>query len=144
MVDITGKENSLRYAKAFARIECASQTIDKLKNNLVPKGDVLEAARVAALFGMKKTPELIPDCHPLPIEYGSVSYTILENKVEIYVEAKTYYKTGLEVEAMTGASIAALTMYDMLKPIDKSVVIRDIQLLEKSGGKSGDIRREIS
>jgi len=111
-------------------------TIDALREKRVPKGDVLESARVAALFGVKKTHELIPDCHPMPIEHADVRFDIGQMEVLITMHVRTIYRTGVEVEAMHGASVAALTVYDMLKPIDKGVVIGGIKLLEKKGGKS--------
>ncbi|MFN8437849.1 MAG: bifunctional molybdenum cofactor biosynthesis protein MoaC/MoaB [Cytophagales bacterium] len=137
MVDITEKNHSLRYAKAQAILKVSKQeTIDAIQNKTVPKGDVLEFAKVAGLFAVKKTAELIPDCHPLPIEYTKISYEISGLEILIFVELKTVYKTGVEVEAMHGASVVALTMYDMLKPIDKNIEIGNIKLLEKTGGKS--------
>lgn len=137
MVDITHKNNTLRTAKAKATVQVSQQvTIDLIRENKVPKGDVFEMAKTAGLFGVKKTAELIPDCHPLPIEYTHVDYEISGLEITILMTVKTIYKTGVEVEAMHGASIVALTMYDMLKPVDKGVVIKDIELLEKSGGKS--------
>jgi cyclic pyranopterin phosphate synthase len=102
----------------------------------VPKGDVLESARVAALFGVKKTHELIPDCHPLPIEHAECTFAVGEMDIVVTMRVRTIYRTGVEVEAMHGASVAALTIYDMLKPIDKGVMITGIKLLEKKGGKS--------
>lgn len=137
MVDITEKHTSLRYAKAQAIVKVSKQeTIDAIINKKVPKGDVLEFAKVAGLFGVKKTSELIPDCHPLPIEYTNVTYQIDGLKIYIFVEVKTIYRTGVEVEAMHGASVVALTMYDMLKPIDKGIELQNIKLIEKTGGKS--------
>ena len=94
-------------------------------------------SRAAGLLGIKKTPELLPDCHPLPVESASIKYEMLEESIRILVTVKTIYKTGVEVEAMTGAAIVALNIYDMLKPVDKSVEITNIRLLEKTGGKSG-------
>ncbi len=141
MVDITHKSNSLRKATAEATIQTGSKaTVDAVRNLTVPKGNVLESARVAALFGVKKTAELIPDCHPLPVEYTAVSFELGESTIRILVEVHTVYKTGVEVEAMHGASIAALTIYDMLKPIDKQVEIQNIRLLQKSGGKSNQVK----
>ena len=141
MVDITGKHPTLRYAKATATVQLSNpEALAAIRERRVPKGDIFEMARAAALFGIKKTPELIPDCHPLPIEFAAVSYGQHEMEIHIFVEVKTVYKTGVEVEAMHGASIAALTLYDMLKPLDKGISIRDIRLLEKRGGKS-DIRQ---
>lgn len=137
MVDITHKSSTLRQAIAQAVVKVSKQeTIDALVNKQVPKGDVFEMAKVAGLFGVKKTSEMIPDCHPLPIEYTSIDYTIEGLEVTIEIEVKTIYKTGVEVEAMHGASVVALTMYDMLKPIDKGVEIHSIKLVRKKGGKS--------
>lgn len=137
MVDITHKKPTLRYAKAEAIVKVSKiETIEAIENKTVPKGDVLEAGRIAGLFGVKKTSELIPDCHPLPIEWTQVSYRIEGLQIFICIEVKTVYKTGVEVEAMHGASIIALTLYDMLKPIDKGIEISTIRLLEKRGGKS--------
>ena len=137
MIDITHKSSTYRQAIASARVKASSmETIQAIKNNQVPKGNVLEAARIAALFGVKKTAELIPDCHPMPVEKTSVDYELGDIYIDIKVEVATVYKTGVEVEAMHGASIAALTMYDMLKPIDKGVSIESIQLEKKKGGKS--------
>lgn len=137
MVNITNKQNTLRKAIAAATVLVSSQaTIDAINNKLVPKGDIFSFAKVAALFAVKKTSEIIPDCHPLPVEFADVRFTIDGLSIQIEVEVHTVYKTGVEVEAMHGASVAALTIYDMLKPIDKKIEIRTIQLLEKKGGKS--------
>jgi molybdenum cofactor biosynthesis protein MoaC len=137
MVDITHKSNTLRVAIAQATVRVSQQaTIDAIVNKTVPKGDVFEMAKVAGLFGVKKTSDLIPDCHPLPIEYTNISYEIEGLNIFITIEVKTIYKTGVEVEAMHGASLVALTMYDMLKPIDKGIEINNIKLLKKRGGKS--------
>ncbi|MGM9478997.1 bifunctional molybdenum cofactor biosynthesis protein MoaC/MoaB [Pedobacter sp. GSP4] len=137
MVNITKKSNTLRIAIATATVNVSKQeTIDAIEQRKIPKGDVFEFARAAGLFGVKKTSDVIPDCHPLPIEYTAISYEIIDLSIIITVEVHTVYKTGVEVEAMHGASITALTMYDMLKPIDKGVEISNIRLLKKSGGKS--------
>ena len=137
MVNITKKSNTLRIAIATATVSVSKQeTIEAIEQRKIPKGDVFEFARAAGLLGVKKTSDLIPDCHPLPIEYTSITYEIINLTVVITVEVHTIYKTGVEVEAMHGASITALTMYDMLKPIDKGVEISSIKLLKKSGGKS--------
>ncbi|MCC6252721.1 MAG: bifunctional molybdenum cofactor biosynthesis protein MoaC/MoaB [Bacteroidia bacterium] len=137
MIDITHKNRTLREAVAGA-ILCVSkpETIDAVINNKVPKGNVFEMAKTAGLFAVKKTADMIPDCHPLPVEFTSVSYTLNDLEIHIEVKVKTIYRTGVEVEAMHGASVVALTMYDMLKPIDKGIEIRNIKLLSKSGGKS--------
>ena len=137
MVDITHKINTLRSATAMATVLVSHQdTIDAIVNNLVPKGNVLEMAKTAGLFAVKNTHLSIPDCHPLPIEYTAVAYEIRDLSIDILFTVKTVYKTGVEVEAMHGASIVALTMYDMLKPIDKQIEISTIKLVEKKGGKS--------
>jgi cyclic pyranopterin phosphate synthase len=137
MVDITHKTNTLRIATAQAVVQVSKpETIEAIQNRAVPKGDVFEMAKAAGLLAVKKTPALLPDCHPIPIEYTAVSYRIEDLTIVIELTVKTIYKTGVEVEAMHGASVVALTMYDMLKPIDKGVEIRNIKLLEKKGGKS--------
>ncbi len=137
MVDITEKSSSLRIAIATATVSVSRiETIEAVEQRKVPKGDVFEFARAAGLLGVKKTSDLIPDCHPLPIEFTSITYEIQGLDIIVTVEVHTIYKTGVEVEAMHGASITALTMYDMLKPIDKGIEISSIKLLKKSGGKS--------
>jgi len=137
MVNITHKSSTLRKAIATATVKTSSQeTISAIENRTVPKGDIFEFSRASALFAVKKTSDVIPDCHPLPVEFTSVTYKIEGLSVIISVEVHTIYKTGVEVEAMHGASVAALVMYDMLKPIDKYVEIQNIRLLEKTGGKS--------
>lgn len=137
MVDITHKSNTLREATAQAVVQVSSQdTIDLIANNEVPKGNVFEMAKTAGLLGVKRTPELLPDCHPIPIEYTGIEFNVEGLEITILVTIKTIYKTGVEVEAMHGASVVALTMYDMLKPVDKSIEIGQIKLLNKKGGKS--------
>lgn len=145
MNNITHKVSSLRKAIAMAKVTVSKQeTIDSINNKLVPKGDVFEFSRAAGLLAIKKTSDVIPDCHPLPIEYASISYTVEGLSIIIAVEVHTIYKTGVEVEAMHGASVVALTMYDMLKPIDKSVEISSIKLFNKKGGKSDFRDRPIN
>jgi len=137
MVDITFKTFTLRKAIALATVKASNiLTIEAVKNGTVPKGNVLEFARASALLAIKKTSDVIPDCHPLPVEYAAINYEITDLYINITVEVHTIYKTGVEVEAMHGASVAALVIYDMLKPIDKNVEIANIKLLEKKGGKS--------
>ena len=137
MVDITHKSSTLRTAVAQATLTTSSlETIKAIREHTVPKGNVLEIARAAGLFGVKKTPEMIPDCHILPIEYASVEYELSDMEVTISFTVRTIYKTGVEVEAMHAVSVVALTMYDMLKPIDKGIEINNIKLLKKTGGKS--------
>lgn len=141
MVDITHKQNSLRKAIAEATVSTSSaETTEAIKNKKIPKGDVFEFARVAGLFAVKKTSDVIPDCHPLPVEFTSINYSIEGLDIKIHVEVHTIYKTGVEVEAMHGASVVALTMYDMLKPIDKNIEIKSIKLLSKTGGKSDKLK----
>ena len=137
MVDITSKTYTLRKAIATAIVKVSKQeTIDAIINKQVPKGDVFEMAKAAGLLGVKKTPDLLPDCHPLPIEFTAIRYRIDGLEIHIELEVHTIYKTGVEVEAMHGTSVVALTMYDMLKPIDKGIEISTIRLIEKKGGKS--------
>jgi cyclic pyranopterin phosphate synthase len=137
MVNITHKNNTLRKAIAEAVLSVSSQeTIDAIVNNKVPKGNVFEMSKTAGLFGAKKTSDIIPDCHPLPIEFASIQFEIKDLDVHITSEIHTIYKTGVEVEAMHSVSVVALTMYDMLKPIDKNIEIKNIRLIEKKGGKS--------
>jgi molybdenum cofactor biosynthesis protein MoaC len=148
MVDITSKSNSLRKAIATAIVSVSKQeTIDAIKNRTVPKGDVFEFSRAAGLLAIKKTSDVIPDCHPLPVEYASIKHELDDLNIVITVEVHTIYKTGVEVEAMHGAAITALTIYDMLKPLDKGIEISTIKLEVKKGGKTdfkdqepGDLR----
>lgn len=142
MIDITHKINSHRSAvgRAILKVGSAS-TIRAMIDRKVPKGEVFEFARAAGLLGIKRTWEVIPDCHPLPIEKASIVYEIIDMEVHIFCEVHTIYRTGVEMEALHGASIAALTMFDMLKPLDKEMEIVSVKLLEKKGGKS-DYRDE--
>ncbi len=137
MVNITHKSNTLRQAIAKAIVVVSKkETIEAVTLRKVPKGDVFEFARAACLLAIKKTSDVIPDCHPLPIEFAAITYQTQNFEIHITVEVHTIYKTGVEVEAMHGASVAALTIYDMLKPIDKGVYISTIKLEEKKGGKT--------
>ena len=121
MVDITSKANSLRKAIATAIVSVSKQeTIDAVKNKTVPKGDVFEFSRAAGLLAIKKTSDVIPDCHPLPVEFASIKHELDGLNIIVTVEVQTIYKTGVEVEAMHGAAITALTIYDMLKPLVSS------------------------
>ncbi len=141
MVNITHKNNTLRKAIATAIVKCSSaETIAAVQHKKVPKGDVFEFSRAAGLLAVKKTSDVIPDCHPLPIEYTAITYSIEGLNIIISVEVHTIYKTGVEVEAMHGASVVALTIYDMLKPIDKEIEISTIKLVNKEGGKS-DVKK---
>jgi len=137
MIDITHKYNTLREATARAVVKVGdSKTIKAIQNGLVPKGDVFEMSRATGLLAIKKTSEILPDCHPIPIEYAGFTFEIKGLEIKIMCTVKTIYKTGVEVEAMHGASVVALNMYDMLKPIDKKIEILQIKLESKSGGKS--------
>src|SRR5918993_1225339 len=137
MVNITHKSNSLRQAVATATLTVSkTETIEAIQNKTVPKGDVFEFSRAAGLLAIKKTSDVIPDCHPLPVEFTAITHTLEGLSIIIKVEVHTIYKTGVEVEAMHGAAITALTMYDMLKPIDKGVEIATIRLENKKGGKT--------
>lgn len=137
MVDITHKSSTLRIATAQAIVKVSkSETIEAIKNNTVPKGNVFAMSKAAGLLGVKKTSELLPDCHPMPIEFSGIEYEINGLEITVLFTVKTIYKTGVEVEAMHGASVVALNMYDMLKPIDKGIEIHQLKLLEKKGGKS--------
>ncbi len=137
MVDITNKSYTLRQAIASAIVKVSKQeTIDAIRQKKVPKGDVFEFSRAAGLLAIKKTSDVIPDCHPLPIEYAAITHQIDGLTIIINVEVHTIYKTGVEVEAMHGASITALTMYDMLKPLDKGIEISTIKQENKKGGKT--------
>ncbi|MFN8416334.1 MAG: bifunctional molybdenum cofactor biosynthesis protein MoaC/MoaB [Cytophagaceae bacterium] len=137
MNSIISKVYTLRQAVAEATIQVSKkETIQAIQNGTVPKGNVLDIARAAGLLGIKRTSDLIPDCHPLPVEFAQIRYELKEQSIHIEVEVHTIYKTGVEVEAVMGASITAVTIYDMLKPIDKEVEIQHVRLKEKKGGKT--------
>lgn len=143
MVNITHKNNTLRKAIAQAVVRVSdTKTIEAIAQGKVPKGNVFEMSKTAGLFAAKRTSDMIPDCHPLPIEFTKITFTTNELEILIKVEIHTIYKTGVEVEAMHAASIVALTIYDMLKPIDKGISIEKIRLVEKKGGKT-DYRKTI-
>ena len=142
MIDITHKSNTLRTAIAQAVIKVSKkETIQAIEQNTVQKGNVFAMSKAAGLLGIKRTPDLLPDCHPLPIEFAGIEYEIDGLEIRIICTLKTIYKTGVEVEAMHGASVVALNMYDMLKPIDKGIEINQIKLLKKKGGKSDYVDR---
>ena len=141
MVDITHKSSTLRTAVAQAIVHVGSpDTIKAIEEKKVPKGDVFSMSRAAGLLAVKKTALMLPDCHPLPIEFTQIDYKMEGRDIVIQITVKTHYKTGVEVEAMHAASVVALNMYDMLKPIDKNIELKSIRLLKKTGGKS-DIDR---
>ena len=140
MVDVTAKQATKRSATASAFVELSAAVLAALPAN--PKGNPLEVARFAGIQAAKRTSELIPMCHPLPLTHVDVEAEVVAGGVQIRATVSTTSQTGVEMEALTAASIAALTVYDMTKALDKSIVIRDLQLEQKSGGKSGDYRRQ--
>ena len=142
MVDVSDKACTKRAAEASAFVAMKSRVIEALPSN--PKGDPLEVARLAGIMGAKRTAELIPMCHPLPLAHIDVRTWVCENGVSITSQVTTTAVTGVEMEALVAASIAALTIYDMCKALDKGIEIRDVRLESKSGGKSGDYRRSRS
>lgn len=137
MVDIGNKEITEREAIAEGIISLKSKVIIAIKKKQIPKGDVLAAARLAGILAAKKTPFLIPLCHPIPIEYVEIDFLTEKNRIKIITTARAKAKTGVEMEAFTATAVAALTIYDMCKPVDKDMVISGIRLLKKTGGKSG-------
>ena len=139
MVDVTGKKPTHRRARAHAFVKLSPEIIRKLPDN--PKGNPLEVARIAGISGAKRTSELIPLCHPLMLTSVDVRIDLGDGGAEIHTEVTTTAATGVEMEALTAASVAALTIYDMTKALDKSIEISDVYLLEKTGGKSGSYRR---
>lgn len=139
MVDVSGKTETARTATAFAKIVVGKDVLDRIYAEDMPKGDVLATVRIAAIQATKQCSSLIPLCHPLPLHKVSVDITPLgDDSITIQVVCTTRGKTGVEMEALTGASVGALTLYDMCKALDKGILIESIRLLEKTGGKSGD------
>lgn len=139
MVDVSRKPDTVRTARAHAFVSIAPRVIAKLPEN--PKGNPLEVARIAGIAAAKRTPDLIPLCHPLLLTHADVEARVEADGVRIVSTVSTTGPTGVEMEALTAAAVAALTVYDMTKALDKSIEIRDVFLLEKTGGKSGDYRR---
>lgn len=142
MVDVSAKQESHRTARAHAFVRIAPAVLKKLSSN--PKGNPLEIARIAGIAAAKRTSELIPLCHPLMLTHVDVEVTLEKKGVRIVAAAATTAQTGVEMEALSAAAVAALTVYDMTKALDKSIEIQDLYLLEKTGGKSGDFRRKRS
>ncbi|MEE4359378.1 MAG: cyclic pyranopterin monophosphate synthase MoaC [Desulfococcaceae bacterium] len=145
MVDVSHKNASLRYARAGAGVFMKSETLDRILNQIVRKGNVLETARIAGIMAAKKTAELIPMCHPLNLTHVQIDFFPEKdsNSIRIEAGAKITGQTGVEMEALTAVSVAALTIYDMCKSYDREMRISDICLMEKSGGKSGRYVREV-
>ena len=142
MVDVGGKPQTARSATAQGRIRMAPATLAAVREGSGPKGDVLAAARIAGIMAAKKTGELIPLCHPLALDAVSVDFAFEGDGIRATARASLTGRTGVEMEAMTAAAIALLTIYDMAKALDKGMVVEEVRLLEKTGGKSGDWRAE--
>jgi len=140
MVDVSGKEVTKRTARAHAFVKVSKKVLEELPRN--PKGDPLDVARIAGMLAAKRTSELIPMCHPLPLTHVAVEVKVEKKGIRVVAEASTSAQTGVEMEALTAASLAALTVYDMTKALDKGIEIQDVYLLSKSGGKSGDWKRK--
>jgi cyclic pyranopterin monophosphate synthase len=141
MVDVGDKEVTDRRAVARAKVRMAPETIEALRRGDAPKGDVVGTARIAGIQAAKRTAELIPLCHPVPLSFVDVSAEWVERDVVLTAEARTRAETGVEMEAMTAAAVAALTVYDMVKGLERGVEVTEVVLLEKAGGRSGSWRR---
>jgi cyclic pyranopterin phosphate synthase len=137
MVDVTEKSETVRAARAEAFVEMSPATVSLLRDHALPKGNPLEVARIAGIQAGKKTPDLIPLCHPLPLTHLDVSIEVIDTGARIEAVARTKAETGVEMEAMTAVSVAALALYDMCKAVEKGISIGPVRLLEKTGGKSG-------
>lgn len=141
MVDTSEKATTTRHAVASARVLMSPETIAALREHRTPKGDPLEAARLAGIMAAKRTAELIPLCHPLPLTHVDVKATIEDYGVHLESSVSTNAQTGVEMEALVAGSVAALTIYDMCKALDKGIVVSEVRLESKTGGKSGDYKR---
>lgn len=141
MVDTSEKATTTRHAAASARVLMSRETVTAVQEHRTPKGDPLEAARLAGIMAAKRTAELIPLCHPLPLTHVDVQATVEDYGVYLESTVSTNAQTGVEMEALTAVSVAALTIYDMCKALDKGIVISDVRLERKTGGKSGDYVR---
>ena len=141
MVDVSDKDVTARTATATGRVLVAARVVELLRGEGVPKGDALAVARLAGIMGAKQTPSLIPLCHPLAISGVTVDLTVTDESVDITATVKTTDRTGVEMEALTAVSVAALTVVDMVKAVDKTAVITDVRVESKSGGRSGDWSR---
>jgi cyclic pyranopterin monophosphate synthase len=141
MVDVGDKPVTTRAASASGFVRMSGATVEAIRAHRTPKGDPLEAARLAGVMAAKRTSDLIPLCHPLPLSHADVQLEVRDDGIAIVATARTDAKTGVEMEALTAVSVAALTIYDMCKAIDKAMVITDIRLESKSGGRSGDYKR---
>jgi len=141
MVDVSGKDVTSRTASASGRVLVSARVVELLRGDGVPKGDALAVARIAGIMGAKRTPELIPLCHPLAISGVEVDLEVLDDAVSIRATVRTTDRTGVEMEALTAVSVAALTVIDMVKAVDKAAVVTDVRVEAKSGGRSGDWTR---
>ncbi|KOT63764.1 MULTISPECIES: cyclic pyranopterin monophosphate synthase MoaC [Streptomyces] len=141
MVDVSGKDVTARTARASGRVVVAPRVIELLRGEGVPKGDALATARIAGIMGAKRTPDLIPLCHPLAVSGVEVDLHVADDAVEITATVRTTDRTGVEMEALTAVSVAALTVIDMVKAVDKGAVVTDVRVEEKTGGKSGSWSR---
>ncbi|MEV7785129.1 cyclic pyranopterin monophosphate synthase MoaC [Streptomyces sp. NPDC088106] len=141
MVDVSAKDVTARTARATGRVLVAPRVIELLRGEGVPKGDALATARIAGIMGAKRTPDLIPLCHPLSVSGVKLDLSVADDAVEITATVRTTDRTGVEMEALTAVSVAALTVIDMVKAVDKEAVITDVRVEEKTGGKSGDWSR---
>ncbi len=142
MIDVGEKKVTKREAVAEGEIILSLETIELIRKGRIPKGDVLECARIAAVLAIKKTPELIPMCHPLRITYSKIEFDLRNNGIKIEAMVVAVDRTGVEMEALTAVTVAALTIYDMCKRVDKTMQISYIRLIKKSGGRSGDFLRK--
>ncbi len=142
MIDVGEKSITRREAIAEGSIILKPSVIFAIKKKKIPKGDVLEAAKIAGILAVKKTPSLIPLCHPIPIEYAGIEFSFQKQKIKIRAVVKGEAKTGMEIEAIMAVLISALTIYDMCKPLDKSITISQIKLIKKTGGRSGTYERK--
>jgi cyclic pyranopterin phosphate synthase len=137
MVDVSGKDVTLRTAAARGRVEVSPEVVQLLRGDGVPKGDVLAVARIAGIQGAKRTPDLVPLCHPLAIDAVAVDVTVSDTSVDIRAEVRSTGRTGVEMEALTAVAVAALTVVDMVKAVDRHATITGIEVIAKSGGRSG-------
>lgn len=144
MVDVSSKQETLRQADAEAVLWVGAEVVKAIRDERTPKGNIFETARIAGIMGAKRTSDLIPLCHPLNLTHVSVDMELLDDRIAIRTSARTHGSTGVEMEALTAASVAGLTLYDMLKALSKEMHLDGLRLLAKSGGRSGDYRAESS
>ena len=142
MIDVGEKRTTKREAVAKGKVLLTSETVELIRQGKIPKGDVLNCARVAAILAVKKTPELIPLCHPLQVTHSKIDFDLGKNEIEIEAKVSAVDRTGVEMEALTAVAVAALTVYDMCKAVDKTIEISHIRLMKKTGGRSGDFVRK--